>query len=332
MSPTNKSSVSKFIGWSVAGFLLVASTWIWFERQWVIDTLQYFQYTPSSQVEKITSELGLTESSKFMFYASNPSVETSKTFNIYCKRQEANSPILGCYANMRIHIYGITDERLNGIQEVTAAHELLHAQYDRLSSAKKQQLEPLLEKAYQRLADDELKKRMEYYDRTQPGEKYNELHSILPTEFADIGQDLEDYYRQYFSNRQKIVRLHTHVASQFAQLSEEANQLVEKINTLTVTINSNTERYNAGVAQLNQKVTVFNARADQPGGFSSQAEFNAERAALEAERAQLDALRAQVSADTATHKQLVAQLDAINAKAESLNKSIDSVLTAEPEI
>ena len=62
--------------------------------------------------------LGLTNNAKFMFYASRPSVETSKTFNNYCKRKEADSPILGCYASQRIHIYDITDSRLMGFRRL----------------------------------------------------------------------------------------------------------------------------------------------------------------------------------------------------------------------
>lgn len=333
MSPTNSSSnVSRIIGWAVALVLVSASIGLWLERQRVVDAIQYYQYSPSSQIQTITNNLGLTSNAKFMFFASRPSVETSKTFNTFCKRQEADSPILGCYASQRIHIYDITDPRLDGIQEVTAAHELLHAEYERLSDSEKQHLEPLLEAAYQKVATDELKKRMEYYDRTQPGEKYNELHSILATEYTDLGSELEQYYSQYFTNRAAIVRQHAHVSTQFEQLSKEADELVAKINALTATINSSIEQYNYGVAALNQKVTDFNARADRPGGFSSQAEFSTERAALEAERSRLEALRAQINANTELHAQMVAQLDTINAKAASLNKSIDSVLADEPEI
>lgn len=333
MSPTNnRFKVSRLIGWLVAVLLLAFAWWVVLERQFVVDTLQYYQYEPTSEVKEITSKLELTDDAKFMFYASHPSVEGSDTFNTYCPRQEANSPILGCYANRRIHLYDVTDERLDGIQEVTAAHELLHAEYERLSDAEKERLRPLLDATYKRLADDELTSRMEYYERTQPGEMYNELHSIIPTEFADIGDELEKYYAEYFMNRRAIVEIHAKVSSQFTELSKEADGLVAKINELVASINSNTQAYNSGVLALNQKVVAFNARASQSGGFTSQSEFAREKSALEAERSQLESLRAQVNADTATHQQLIAQLNSINARTESLNESIDSVLSDEPEI
>lgn len=333
MSPRSRARrVSSWVGWLLAGVLLVVSLLMWFERQWVVDTIQYHQFRPTKQIASITKRLGLTDDAKFTFYASHPSIENSDTFNQHCKRQEANSPILGCYSNGSIYLYDITDQRLDGIEEVTAAHELLHAEYERLSDSEKSKIAPLLQEAYDNLADDELKKRMDYYDRTQPGETYNELHSIVATEFSEISDELEQYYKRYFTDRQSIVRLHSQVDAQFSELSEEANTLVKRINNLTRTINSETRQYNEGVASLNGSVASFNARAETPGGFASQGAFEAERAALEAERQRLENLRQRITGNITTYKSLVAQLEAINTQAASLNASIDSVLAEEPRL
>ena len=35
------------------------------------------------------------------------------------------------------YIYNVNDERLNGLKEVTAAHEMLHAAYERLPESDK---------------------------------------------------------------------------------------------------------------------------------------------------------------------------------------------------
>ncbi len=173
---------------------------------------------------------------------------------------------------------------------------------------------------------------MAYYDKNEPGETYNELHSIIPTEFPEIGDELEDYYKQYFDDRQSIVQLHTKVDTQFTQLSQEADKLVEQINGVVTGINNDTAQYNVGVAALNQRIKDFNSLANQPGGFASQSAFNSERASLQASQNELEALRAQIEASKTTYEQLLAQLDAINTKTASLNKSIDSVLSEEPEI
>lgn len=330
MSPANKKR-SSLASWLIASVLLVAAGFMWLERQLILDSIQYYQYTPSSQVEEITSQLSLTDRSKFLFYASHPAVEDKDSFNKHCERREATSPILGCYGNQRIYVYDIKDERLDGIQEVTAAHELLHAIYERLSDGEKQRINSLLQAAYDSVADDELKKRMEYYSENEPGEHYNELHSIIPTEFKEIGSELDEYYKQYFTDRQAIVELHTKVDSQFTKLSTEADDLVKKINALASRINNDTEAYNSGVANLNSKVVAFNNK-NASGGFTTQAEFNAERSVLEAERAQLEVLRGNVKANIDTYKQLKLQYDSISTQIESLNESIDSVLSDEPEI
>lgn len=332
MSPqSNKKSLS-WVGWLLSGLLVAAACFMWLERQRVIDTIQYYQYTPSAAIESITETIQLTDDATFLFYASQPSLETSDTFNQHCERQESDSPILGCYSARTIYLYDITDERLDGIEEVTAAHELLHAVYERLPANKKAALEPLLDEAYEELADDELQRRMEYYDRTQPGERYNELHSIIATEEVAIGDELERHFAQYFKDRQAVVELHAKVDEQFKQLSSEADALAKRINALASSINSDTEQYNAGVAALNTEVATFNQRASQPGGFSSQAEFEAERARLNARREQLELLRQTVKTNIDTYKTLLAQLESINAQTESLNASIDSVLSEEPEI
>src|SRR5690606_32509048 len=102
----------------------------------------------------------------------------------------------------------VANAQLDGIKEVTAAHELLHAAWDRLSKSEQTRLGALLEEAYTKIGTDELEERMAYYERTQPGERANELHSIIGTEMADVGEELETYYKKYFIDRQQIVAFH----------------------------------------------------------------------------------------------------------------------------
>lgn len=274
----------------------------------------------------------LTEDAKFMFYASRPAVQPSETFNDSCQRKEANSPILGCYSAHRIYIFDVTDERLDGIETVTAAHETLHAIWERLSTQEQQRLTPLLEAAYERLADDELKERMAYYEKTEPGQSVNELHAIIGTEYDSIGSELESYYQRYFSDRAAVVQLHSEVDSVFGKLSAEAEGLVKRIDDLVRSINAATAHYNEGIRQLNQDVESFNQRANQPGGFTTQSEFEAELASLNARRDQLEASKQAIEANIVTYKSLLAQLEAINAESAKLNRSLDSTLQEIPTI
>src|SRR5690606_38163618 len=117
----------------------------------------------------------------FYFRATHPEIASADEFNQDCPRQEANSPILGCYSTGHIYIYDITNDALDGIEEVTAAHELLHAIWDRMSANDQQRIGGLLRSTYATISNKELKERMDYYQRNEPGQFENELHSIIGT-------------------------------------------------------------------------------------------------------------------------------------------------------
>lgn len=302
------------------------------DRQYVVDAIQYTQYKPTETVKDVASRAGLTDQARFTFYATRPAVETSQAFNDHCQRKEADSPILGCYASDRIYIFNVTDERLKGIKAVTAAHELLHAEYDRLSDSEKKRLEPLLMAAYRQVTDSSLEARMKYYEKAEPGESVNELHSILGTEYGSLGPELEAYYKRYFTDRQALVNLNQTVKRTFDSLSLEADALVAQIEKLAASINSDSKQYNADVEQLNQAVAAFNARAQQAGGFTTEQEFQSARARLLSQSNALAAFRQQIQSNIAEYKTLLAKLDSINSESASLNASLDSTLSTVPKI
>lgn len=320
------------MGWIVSALLIVASVWLWTERQNVVDAIQYHQYTPTPAVEQVATAANLTDDARFTFYASHPAIESSAPFNQHCQRREADSPILGCYAARRIYIFDVTDPRLEGIKVVTAAHELLHAEYERLPQTEQKRLQGLLEQAYEPGTDSKLDARMKYYEKTEPGQAFNELHSIVGTEFESIGAELEEYYSRYFSDRQSLVALHKQVEGQFEALTAEADALVKRIEALALTINTDTERYNEQTAELSQAVEAFNRRAAQTGGFTTQSEFQAARQELLAQSNALASFRQRIQSSVNEYKTLLAKLDSINAESASLNQSLDSALSDAPQI
>lgn len=327
-----KVKSTAWVGWVISALLVIGSVWLWSERQAVVDAIQYHQYTPTDAVKQVVANAGFTEDATFTFYASHPAIQGSEEFNQNCQRREADSPILGCYAATRIYIFDVTDERLSGIKTVTAAHELLHAEYDRLPDAEKRRIQGLLEKVYQAGTNSNLEARMQYYEKTEPGQEVNELHSIIGTEFEAVGPELEAYYARYFSDRQALVRLHKQVDERFSALSEEADRLVAQIESLANTINQDTESYNQGISDLNQNVAAFNDQASRNGGFNSQAEFQAARQSLLRQSNKLAAFRDGIQSNISEYKQLLAKLETINAESASLNKSLDSALSDAPEI
>lgn len=268
----------------------------------------------------------MTDEGKFYFYTSRPELASRSEFNDNCVRREADSPILGCYTYQRIYVYDITDEKLDGIEEVTAAHEMLHAVYDRLTDAEKNELADLLQKDYVRLKDADLVERMKYYEKHEPGEENNELYAILGTEFRDLSNELEEHYSQYFSNRLAIVQYHDTSHTIFAKLSDRSKAIASEIDSLVDTINADTKSYNSAATDLSERVHEFNTRADSQNGFSSQSEFDAERAALLLQVEELKRQRVQITIKIANYEALRDELEAVAAESEALNRSIDSTL------
>lgn len=323
---------NSFIGLCIGVVLIGTALAVWLNRQYIVDWLSFVQYTPTADVAKISERTTLSDKGKFYFYSSHPSIEPADTFNKVCTRREASTAILGCYTNNRVYVYDVTDARLDGIKEVTAAHEMLHAVYQRLGHDERTHTDALLEQEYKKLAGDKsLTERMAYYDKNEPGEKYNELHSIIATEYSDIGNDLEGYYAAYFRNRKEIVKLHSGYADVFTKLATQATTLSKQLTSLGEEIERESAEYNAAVKVLNADVKAFNTRA-QGGDFDSQTVFNRERSVLVARADALDATRQKVNTDMETYEKLRTEYNQTASTSNELYKSMDSKLAPAPSI
>lgn len=304
--------------------VLVGAGWALLNRQFIADQLVVWSFQPTADVVALEERINLTDNGSFYFYASQPVLQPAAEFNESCPRQEPNSPILGCYGNAQLAIYDVTDPTLAGIEEVTAAHEMLHAVWDRLGTDEQERLSKLLVKVYDENTSEELAERVAYYERTQPGEVINELHSILPTEVRDIGPELETYYQKFFQDRLKIVGYYEQYSKVFASLVEKIDTLYQRIEALSADIEERKTVYEAGIAALDRDIQTFNNRADS-GDFSSESAFFVERSILISRSNALENDRAQLSRDIDTYNALIDEYASVSAELASLNKSIDSI-------
>lgn len=307
----------------MSAILVLAAVWVFLNKQYVLDQLSVWSYEPSQQVATINDRVQFTDKGRFVFYATSPKVASPEDFNKQCPRQEPGSPILGCYTNDdHIYIYDLSNEKLDGMEEVTAAHEMLHAVWYRTSEADKESLSAQLREAYEKLDNPELKTRMDYYQRTEPGEFTNELHSILGTEVSSLGEPLETYFNQYF-NRETVLKLHEQYNGVYKQLYDRADELYSKMESLSVTIQSRSRNYDLAVAQLSADISSFNRRANA-NGFSTQSQFNNERSALVARTSRLETERNAINADITQYNTYYNEYQDISKQIEVLNNSIDS--------
>lgn len=335
MRVSRGNSRSAVIVSSLLTFLLfLAAGWVVLNRQYVVDQLVVWQYQPTVDVVQLAERAQMNDKGTFYFYASEPQLDGTAKFNEVCKRQEENSAILGCFSNGKIFVYNIADERLNGVEEVTAAHEMLHAVYTRLSASEKEQVNQLIDTEYQKLLkseDAELKERMEYYARTEPGERDNELHSIIGTEVGAVSNELENYYKKYFTNRQAIVALHDSYSSKFDELEQSSSTLRSQLEQLSSDINSLTSQYNSDISALNNDIERFNSTA-QSGGFSSQSAFQGARTALQGRVDTLQQTRATIDTKVADYETKRQAYNQTVDESNSLSRSLDSSLAPAPSI
>jgi len=312
----------------VLGLVIASCLWLVLNRTYVQDQLTVWGYTPSADVSQLATELELTNKGTFYFYASTPRIDNADTFNKNCPQQEVNNPILGCYNGQQIFIYNVNEVDLEGIQQVTAAHETLHAIWKRMDVGEQERVGALLRAAYNSIADDDFKQRMSYYERNEPGEFINELHSIIGTEYGSLSPELEQYYSQYFKDRSKIVAYHAQYDTLFTDLESQADALYTELTDLGAQIDTERNTYASDVAALTRDINDFNERAKN-GSFSSQSQFYSERAELVARSNQIDQQRDTLNAKIATYNQKVVTYQGIASRIQQLNSSIDSMSTVE---
>lgn len=308
--------------------LIVAAVWIWTNQQFILDSASYWQYNPSSQIATLSDRIAFTDKGKFLFYASHPQIEGKGTFNAKCGGHEHNAAILGCYVANTIYLYDITDERLDGIKEVTAAHEMLHAVYQRLGDAEKASVNTLLAAEYAKLQNNkDLAERMDFYARNEPGQRDNELHSIIATEVASISPELEAHYAKYFSNRAIVVGLYEGYNQEFQRLQAQKDELSAQLDTLKASIDSATATYDARVVAVEAEIQQFKDRT-----YTSQSQLDRDQATLQRQITAVNAERDRINALIRQLNVLAEEYNQTITQSNELYQSLDSKLSPAPQV
>lgn len=285
-APRNRGTSFASVITLLIGIALLAVLFL--QRQNILDWWALRGYTPPANISAIADEAALTDGARKVFYVNKPQLLDSSTFNEKCPDAGGEKTIvLGCYHGNQhgIYLYDVTDERLDGIEQVTAAHELLHAEYDRLSSSERKHINSLLEDYYKNtLKDQRLLDIIDAYKISEPNDVVNEMHSIFATEIADLPQELETYYSRYFTDRKKVIAYAQAYQSEFtsrqkqvmaydaqladlkAQISDKQQSLEAQNGTLIaerarldeLRAAGDIKAYSAGAASFNEKVATYN--------------------------------------------------------------------------
>lgn len=305
---------------------LAAAGWAVANPRAVTDAVTVWQYDPTPAIAGYATRAGMSERGRFLFYASTPQVVEGDAFDSLCSRDQPDIGVLGCYtlADGRIYLFDITNPELQAFEVVVAAHEMLHAAWDRMSSAEQAALVEPLEAAFATVdPDDELIERIAAYEDADPSSRIPELYAIIGTELATLPETLEEHYSQFFDDRAAVVEQWREVKTLFLELEAELTRLSTELERLSLEITAEQSAATQAAAVLEADIAAFNARASRPGGYTSQSAFERDRQALVARQDALSASIDATNAKVATYNSLVEEFTALNEEAAALDKDLN---------
>lgn len=242
----------KLLSWIVVLAALAAiASLAWTNRYNIYDWNALRNYTPSAEIAALATNSGMNDSATRVFYVQDPQLSDKDSFNKECSQFE-ESIVLGCFTGQNIYIYNVDNAELAGIKEVTAAHEMLHAAYERLDSGERQKVDAMVAAMYKNMSDSRISSLVKNYQDQNPAVVPNELHSIIGTEVRNLSPELEQYYSQYFDDRDKVVDLSEAYEQVFNDAKNHTEKLGAEIALRKVEINSLKQDLQAERTSLDQ--------------------------------------------------------------------------------
>ncbi len=250
-------------------------------------------YQAPAAVSALASSDTMTTQARDYFYVNRPAIDDKSSFKNSCPSDREQTIVLGCYHSNQAGIYllNVTDSRLSGVMQVTAAHEMLHAAYDRLSTSERNDVDRQLQQFYDTgLKDERVRATIEAYKKTEPNDVVNEMHSVFGTEVRNLPPSLESYYKQYFSNRLQIVSYAEHYAQEFTSRQQQVAAYDAQLKSMKQTIDSQTATLQAQAEQLaatRRQLEAERATADPATFNASVTSYNSQVASYNAAVTQL---------------------------------------------
>lgn len=190
-------------------------------RDFYSDERVLIEYQPKPIMADIPEKTAMTEKGKAMFYRGDPEILEQKQFKEECAKKLVIIDPIGCLSVIAKvgwfswapvttgKIYMLRGSGLEtNYYPVTGAHEMLHYAYYLLDSKEKKRINKLIEAEFQkRQGDKDLVESIKKYEMEELN-TIDELHSQLGTQYRNLDPELENYYKQYFTNRLKVVKIH----------------------------------------------------------------------------------------------------------------------------
>ena len=313
--------MKKYLKWLGLVIVLAVAATVLLNQQWITDFVRGMGYQPSGQMGRIMDSLDLTGRGEFLFKASRPELSSQDEFNAICRTaMDEEMAVLGCYTNDNIYVYNIESAELDGIRELTTAHELLHAVWARMNEGDRSALGSALSQALEKNRNI-LGEELDVYDA---GQKQEELFVRAGTEVADLPAELEKVYGEVFNDQDKVVGFYNKYIEVFRAMEKEMDELAEQMKGIQAQIDSLSSDYENRVNALSGEIDVFNACAETAGCFASEGEFYSRRSVLVAEQTALEGMYNQINGLVDQYNGLVEKYNADVTRTEKLNRVMNS--------
>lgn len=289
----------------------------------ITDYVRLFNYQPPSSITSLADQTTMTDYGRKLFYVNHPSVADRSTFNTACSSNGEQTIVLGCYhpIDRGIYIYSVSDTRLNGVEQVTAAHEMLHAAYDRLSSSEKTKINAELQDFYDNNEHDQrIRDTIAAYQKSEPNDVTNEMHSIFGTEASNLPPALETYYKKYFTDREKVVSFADDYQQEFTSREDTVKADDAKLQSLKSTIDYNKTK----LSDMQSAITNLRNKMDDERSSGDIARYNADVPSYNNQVDTYNSLVRTTQADITAYNQLVSERNSIALQVQQLSQSISS--------
>ncbi len=321
----NQSGRMRHIAAVVLLLAWLAAMWLAsVHRQDIIDWWRLRNYQAPQSISRLADQDTMTDYGRKIFYVNNPLINDKATFHTKCPNNGGEQTIvLGCYIGNQAGIFllAVSDSRLDGIVQVTAAHEMLHGAYDRLSTKERNRVDAMLADYYKnQLHDQRILDTLDAYKKSEPRDVVNEMHSIFGTEVATLPAGLEQYYKQYFTDRSKVAGFAAQYQAAFtsrkAAIAGYDTQLASLKDQIAVT-----------EADLKTKHSAIEAQQSSLVSLRTSGNIAAYNAGVPAYNSLVDSYNQQVETIKSLitqYNQLVATRNAIAVEQASLTKELSS--------
>ncbi len=235
---------------------------------------------PDAEVVALADRMFLTEEGRTIFFDAEPRLRDGAEVERACgftgpDRDDSDDDIAaaGCYGGFdSIVIFEPSDERLYGMMVTTAAHELLHAAYERLSATESAEVDALVEAEIARVpTDDPVHAQVAWSVGDRPENRGTELFAYLGSQITLDGgfaPELEAYYARYFSDRGALVGVFLSVEATFDGIIAELEQGRTELAALERGNADGWAEYRADLAWHAEATAVYNADVDAYNAMS----------------------------------------------------------------